>query len=124
MKHVTDLDAQDVNGAVRLTEDAIALEFTRRHGDELRYVHEWNRWLHWDGRRWAPERTLAVYDLARILVREMGGSTANSARHARMENARTVYGAVTLARADRVHARVTEDFDADGWLFNTPSGTI
>jgi len=41
---------------VDLTDDALALEFTRRHRDDLRYVHEWGRWLRWDSTRWAQER--------------------------------------------------------------------
>ena len=28
-----------------LTEDALALDFTRRHGHELRYVHAWAKWF-------------------------------------------------------------------------------
>src|SRR5262249_36443675 len=107
-----------------LTEDALALEFTRRHADELRYIHEWGRWFRWDGTRWAPERTLAVYDLARALTRTLSATTPNPRLAARVESAATVNAIVTLARVDRAHARVTEDFDADPWLLNTPAGTM
>ena len=41
-----------------LTEDALALEFSARHAEDLAYVHEWRQWLRWDGARWAEERTL------------------------------------------------------------------
>jgi putative DNA primase/helicase len=112
-----ELDASD------LTEDALALEFSRRHRDELRYVHEWGQWLRWDGVRWASERTLAVYDLARAIVRE-AGDRIGATKRTRIESGATVAAIVTLARADRVHARVTEDFDADPWLLNTPAGTV
>lgn len=106
-----------------LTEDALALEFTRRHRDELLYVHEWGKWLRWDGRRWAFERTLAVYDLARDITREAVAATRDARAKARIEAASTVAAVVTLARADRAHARVPEAFDADIWLLNTPAGT-
>jgi putative DNA primase/helicase len=57
------------------TEDALALEFSRRHRGEVLYVHEWGKWLRWDGTRWAQERTLRVYDLARELTRDVAGAT-------------------------------------------------
>lgn len=109
---------------VDLTEDALALEFTRRHKDELRYVHEWGKWLRFDGARWAPERTLAVYDKARALTREVSLDVRNPKVRAKVQGASTVAAIVTLARSDRAHARVTEDFDADPWLLNTPAGTV
>jgi putative DNA primase/helicase len=107
-----------------LTEDALALEFTRRHRDALRYVHEWGKWLRWDGTRWAFERTLAVFDLARDLVREIGIGVLKERQRSRLQANATVAAIVSLARVDRAHARVTEDFDADPWLLNTPAGTI
>ena len=109
---------------VDLTEDALTLEFTRRHRDDLRYVAEWGKWLRWDGTRWAQERTLAVYDLARTLVRDIGINIEKPPVRAKIEGASTVAAIVSLARADRAHARVTEDFDADGTLYNTPAGTV
>jgi putative DNA primase/helicase len=107
-----------------LTEDALALEFTRRHREELRYVHEAGWWLHWDDTRWARERTLAVFDLARRLLREFAAMSANPRLVTKLETAATVAAIVTLARVDRQHARLMEDFDADPWALNTPAGTV
>lgn len=128
---MTDVHAASVLNAeadellpVELTEDALALAFTRRHRDDLRYVHEWGRWLRWDGKRWATERTLAVYDLARALTREVCLIQRSPRIRAKVQGASTVAAIVTLARADRAHARVTEDFDLDPWLLNTPAGTL
>jgi putative DNA primase/helicase len=109
---------------IDLTEDAMALAFTSRHREALLYVHEWGQWLRWDGTRWAPERTLAVFDLARDLTRAIGPTIGNARLAAKIESAATVAAIVTLARTDRAHARVTEDFDADSWLLNTPAGTV
>jgi putative DNA primase/helicase len=106
------------------TEDALAAEFTRRFTHHLRYVHEWGQWLAWDGHRWKPERTLAVFDCARALVRELGAKVESSRERAKLESAATVAAIVTLARADRVHARLGADFDRDPWLLNTRSGTV
>ena len=40
-----------------LTEYGYARRFIKVHGDELRYVPEWKRWLVWDGKRWAHDTT-------------------------------------------------------------------
>jgi len=118
------LDAVQLAGPQKLTDNALASEFTRLHGDELRYVHEWGKWLRWDGTRWEAERTLRVYDLARQLVRDVGKDIGNPKVAARIESAATVNAVVSLARADRRHAHVTENFDSDPWALNTPAGTI
>src|SRR5262249_12815866 len=93
------------------------------HADDLLYVHEWGKWLRWDDRRWAFERTLKVFDLARKLVREIANGIDNKLA-ARVQSASTVNAIVSLARSDRAHARVTEDFDADPWALNTPVATF
>lgn len=106
------------------TEDALAAVFSARHTDELLYVHEWGRWLRWDGARWSLERTLAVFDLAREVARATAAAASDARVRARLSSAATVAAIVNLARADRIHARVTEDFDRDPWLLNTPAATI
>lgn len=122
MKKIDELETELLGAPPELTDDGLALELTRRHGEDLLYVHEWGRWLRWDGHRWTFERTLAVYDLARQLVH---GLDIEEARlRARITAASTIHAIVALARADRMHARVPEDFDRDIWLLNTPTGTI
>src|SRR4051794_7466197 len=49
---------EPVNLSPEFSEDALALEFSARHGCELRYVHQWGAWLQWDGTRWKFEKTL------------------------------------------------------------------
>jgi len=123
MSTLEDLESEPLTGPVELTENALATEFTRRHRADLRYVHEWGKWTRWAGDRWVFDRTIAVHNLARKLVREIGAGLDERPR-ARIESAATVNAIVSLARSDRAHARVTEDFDADPWLLNTPAGTI
>src|SRR5262249_10193137 len=83
----------------------------------------WGRWLRWDGARWAEERTLAVFDLARALCREKSDLAERPAIAAKIASAATVAAIVSLARSDRRHARLREHFDRDPWLLNTPAGT-
>jgi phage/plasmid-associated DNA primase len=39
-----------------LTEDALALRFSERHAQDLRYIALRAQWFKWDGLRWRPER--------------------------------------------------------------------
>ena len=129
----TGVTAADLDGLPRqalapehrdLTEDALALEFSQQHAEQVAYVHEWRRWLAWDGMRWAEERTLDVFNLSRTLCREASGRATQRALAAKIESAATVSAIVSLARADRRHARLAAHFDRDPWLLNSPAGTI
>ncbi len=102
------------------TEDALALEFTRQHGDRLRYVAAWNRWLIWDGSRWTFDETIHVFDLAREVCRA-AAAKANSGQKT-LAKAATVAGVERLAKADRTHAGTVDQWDAQPWIFNTRDG--
>ena len=97
------------------SEDALALAFAARHGDELCYVSFWGKWLKWTAERWQVEKTLAAFDLARRICHghSLGGLRA-----------RTVAAIELMARSDRRLAATTDQWDADPWLFNTPAGTV
>lgn len=111
---------QDTNAYFSTTEDALALEFTRRHGATLRYVAAWGRWLQWNGERWKSEETHLAFDLARKVARERGMACHNAAAL----NAKTVAAIERLARADRVHACSTDIWDKEPWLLNTKGGIV
>ena len=91
------------------TDDELALAFTDRHGDDLRYVAVWGAWFHWNGNAWEREETLKAYDLARALTREIPGAS---------RSAKTVAATENLARSDRRHAMKDDAFDLDTWIFN------
>ena len=65
-----------------------------------------------------------MFDLARDISREAVAGIKDARVKTRIESASTVAATVMLARADRAHARVTEDFDRDPWVLNTPAGTV
>jgi putative DNA primase/helicase len=94
-------------------EDNVALAFSAKYANNVRYVAAWNKWYHWDGVRWAEEKTLHAFHLARELCR-----VAEDASH------KTVAAVVGLARTDRRQAAVTSQWDADPWLLGTPKGTV
>jgi putative DNA primase/helicase len=110
--------------AVTHSEDALALEFTRRHGADWRYVASWGSWLQWDGCRWQFEDTLKAFDLARNVCRDDASNGKNKRTRNKLSTAGTVAAVVTLARADRTHAATNEIWDTDPWLLNTPGGSV
>ena len=106
------------------SDDALALEFTKRHGDELRYVAAWGKWLGWDGIRWTSNDTLKVFDKARTVAREFAIACNNADLKLKIANAGRVAAIERLAPSDRRHAATSEVWDADAWLLNTPGGIV
>jgi putative DNA primase/helicase len=105
------------------SDDALAAAFTRLHGDELRYVAAWGKWLRYDGRRWAEDRTIAVFDLVRTTCRHAAGDAEEKIAR-QIASAKTIASVEKLARSDPQHAAVPEAFDSDIFLLNTPGGTV
>jgi P4 family phage/plasmid primase-like protien len=104
------------------TDDALALEFTERYGEDWRYVAAWGYWLHWDGNCWRRENTLRAYDLARLVCRGAAARCDKVKTAAKIASANTVAAVERLSRADRRHAATIDQWDRDQWLLNTTSG--
>jgi putative DNA primase/helicase len=106
------------------SDDALALEFTSRHADELHFVAQWGAWLYWTGARWEFERTLKAFDLARAVAREFANACNAPDDKPKIASAKTVSAIERLARADRKHAATVNIWDVDPWLLNTPGGIV
>jgi putative DNA primase/helicase len=105
--------------------DALALAFSQQNDGNLIYVPAWSQWLRWDACRWRADNVLAVFGLARIVCRTAATRCSNGKTLARkLAAADTVSAVERLARSDPRHVRSVEDFDADPWVLNTPSGVI
>jgi putative DNA primase/helicase len=110
----------------QFSEEALALRFSRKYEDELRYVAGWGRWMCWDGTRWHEDDTLVVFDRCRAICRRASAECGDAKERAAMKiaAAQTVAAIERLARADRRHAATVDQWDADPWLLNTPTGTV
>ena len=110
----------------RFSEEALALRFSRKYEGELRYVAGWGRWMCWDGTRWREDNTLAVFDRCRGICRRASAECGDAKERAAMKiaAAQTVAAIERLARADRRHAAMVEQWDADPLLLNTPGGPV
>jgi len=108
----------------KYSDDAVANAFSERH-DDLRYTAAWAQWHRWDGRAWEEDETLDVFDLARAVCRDIASTVEKQPAIARgLNDAATIAAVERLARADRRHAAVVDQWDADPWLLNTPGGII
>lgn len=105
-------------------DDTLALKFTERYGDDLRYTAKWGQWSEWNGRAWKPDTTLHTFDLARAVCREESAVCGDERAAPRIASSQTVYAVERLARSDRRHAATVEQWDADTLLLNTPGGIV
>ena len=110
------------------SDDWLALRFTAKYENELRYVAQWGKWLRWDGARWDLEKTLAAYDLARAVARAYAamcnGDDDDGTNPTKIASAAAVAAIERLARSDRHHASTVHVWDTDPWLLNTPTGIV
>ena len=117
---------EDVEEALppAFTDEALALRFAERHAGDLRYVAAWGRWMHWTGKVWRFDDTLAAFDFSRAICREAAAECNEPRVASAIASAKTVAAVERLAKADRRLAATTDQWDADQWLLNTPGGVI
>jgi putative DNA primase/helicase len=114
----------EINEADAISEDSLALAFVDRHGNELRYVSIWGKWLKWTGTHWDIEKTLAVFDKARKICRETAARCEKNSAANSITKAKVVAAVEMLSRSDRRVAAIVEQWDADPWALNTPAGIV
>ena len=108
---------------VDLTEDGIALAFTRQHADELRYCHDTGAWFQYEAARWRQDQTKLAYSWARQTCRVIAASAAENKR-ATLAKAATAGAVERFAQADPALAVTAKIWDADPFLLGTPAGTV
>jgi putative DNA primase/helicase len=119
---MNDQAAADIKALPASSDDALALRFSTKYGDNLLHVAAWGRWYYWTGSHWAQDTTLLTFDSARDICR-WAARGANEGGKA-LASHKTVAAVVSMARADRRHAATIEQWDTDPWLLNTPTGTV
>lgn len=103
---------------IEVSEDAIALEFTRQNADTLRFDHNVGKWYQWQFTHWKVTDVPVAFHFAREIGRRMGAGKKATCK------ASVAGGAERFARADPAHAVTSEIWDADPWLLGTPGGTL
>lgn len=106
------------------SEEDIALTFAAFRAGDLRFVAPWNKWMQWDGTRWAADSTLAVFDSIRPFVRAQAERIAKDSAANALASAKTVAAVERLAKSDRRLAAELDIWDSDLLKIGTPGGTL
>lgn len=111
-----------------------AQRLVRLYGDDLRYCHDWQKWLCWDGRRWAIDQNETVVRCAKDTVISMyqeatkegnGSKYSLAADHAlRSAGEHKLRAMVKLARSEPDISISARSLDADPWMLNTLDGPV
>jgi putative DNA primase/helicase len=97
-----------------------AERFARQHGDRVRYVPAWDKWLIWDGLRWRPDTTNEVCRLAQQTARSISDSKWRKASESQARLSAMTKVASTLQGIAIEH----NILDSNPWLLNCTNGTI
>lgn len=118
----------------RLTDLGNATRLRRRYQDAVRFCHPWQKWLVWDGKRWAVDQTAEISRLAvetvKAIYREAAeqideGSRQAYAKHAiKSESAASLRNMVALAAAQPGIPVLPDQLDRDQWLLCVDNGTL
>ncbi len=125
-----------------LTDMGNAERLIARHGQDLRYCYEMDKWFVWNGKHWegtyaaverkAKEAVRAIVDEVNLVdsipglsVDERDALKGQIRSHAMYSESRPRINAmIELAKSEggvQIHAA---DLDADHWLFNVQNGTV
>ena len=107
--------------------------FADAYADDLRYVSEWKRWLHWSGKRWEPINPERVHIYAQELIRHVmpilatmmkdDERRAKYLKHTAASSAIFKVNAMIEAAKGRMCISVNM-LDANPMLFNVQNGTL
>ena len=106
------------------SDDWLALAFTKRHANDLRYCALWGKWLCWDAARWKIDETKRIFDFVRKIIREVAVECNDMKASKQMASTKTVAAVKTMAEWIGNMRRTSDQWDADLWLLNTPTGTV
>lgn len=127
-----DVDMSTCAAPDKLTDLGNAEYFSRYYAGKIKHCSQMDKWLIWDGRRWAVDGSSQITVLAGKCVRSMYDclSTIDDDdqrkklfKHAmKSEDANKLSSMVKLARG--MLAVSVDELDQDPWLLNCPNGII
>jgi putative DNA primase/helicase len=118
----------------KLTDLGNAERLYSMFGDDIRYCHQWEKWLVWNGKMWELDRTMQINSKAKEVVRSIyleasqakdSGERTAIAKHAeKSESEARMRSMVNLARSDQRLAVHPEQLDQNHWLLTCTNGTV
>jgi putative DNA primase/helicase len=130
--------APDISSPDGRTEIANARRLARKHGQNLRWCDPWDRFLVWDGCRWAVDHERradalakdiyqALWDEVALLAKtpDAGDELKDVLRYVRQTGtAHAIDAMLKLVRSEPGIAIVPAALDTDPWAYNVTNGTI
>lgn len=117
-----------------LTDLGNARRLVKRHGQDIRYCHPWEKWLVWDGTRWVFDTSGEVHRRAKETVASIYAEASEAAdikereqiaKHAmRSESDARINAMINLAKSEPGIPILPEQVDADPWLLNLRNGVL
>jgi putative DNA primase/helicase len=128
--HGSDIaNTYDINDAAFTRTDlGMAKRLVARHGHNLRFVHAWRKWLHWNGSRWTVDETGEAMRLAKETARSLLNAALDRddkplGRHALAYHAAARFDAtLKLATSEPSIPVQLAELDADDWMLNCQNG--
>jgi putative DNA primase/helicase len=118
----------------KLTELGNAQRLVSRHGQNLRFCHEWGKWLIWSGKHWEIDITGEIERRAKDTVRSMYEEAAKMDDEerraalakfaARCETSHALTAMIDLAKSEAGIPIISDKFDSNIWLLNCINGTL
>ena len=103
----------------------------KKHGHELRFCTDWNRWLIWNGIRWAVDKTGEVMRMAKVIAAEIIDERAIVVDFKELQShcnkSQSLKGLEAMIRlaGSELPIPITSDLlDVDPYLFNCGNGTL
>jgi putative DNA primase/helicase len=111
-----------------------ARRLVARHGRNIRFIHEWRKWIVWDDTRWCVDDDGAIMRLAKETVEALFVEAANIKdedkrkelrKHAmRCQAAARLDAMIDLATSEPEVVLSAQRLDADPWLLGTQNGVL
>ena len=134
---LAEADSLDLRLPSARSDTANARRFVACHKDNVRWCQKWEKWLVWDGQRWAVDQERRVEFLAKNVVDNLWSdvgkllptinhqtATALDSFARTTANVRGISSMLQLARSEPGIPMQPVELDAHPWLFNCSNGTV
>jgi putative DNA primase/helicase len=108
--------------------------FVRRHGENIRYIYETQKWIVWDDNHWKVDEDGAVIRLVKKTIEsiyttalELGDDPRRTQllKHAIKSQAEPrIFAIERMARSDAAAVLSVRSLDANPWLIGVQNGVI
>ena len=123
------------NGKIQLTDSTNAERLCNEHGENIRYMAAWKKWLVWNGKRWKTDESGAlISERCLSTIRNLHNEQLRTGDHRERieiekfakisENARRRKSCIEMAtQIDKLNI-TSDQLDTNPWLLNCQNGTL